>query len=241
MGANLARNIARRGVPIAVHNRTTAKTTEFMEEYGHEGTFTGCETTEDFVAALETPAADHRDGQGGRAGGRRDRGAHPAARRGRHHHRRRQLALPRHRAAHRGVRRERAPLHGRRRVRRRGGRAARAEHHARRRPGRLRRGRGDPHRDRRRRRRHAVLRARRPGRRRATTSRWCTTASSTPTSSSSPRRTTCSPTSPGSDAPAIGKIFEEWNTGDLESFLIEITAKVLAEDRRRRPAGRSST
>jgi 6-phosphogluconate dehydrogenase len=31
----------------------------------------------------------------------------------------------------------------------------------------------------------------------------------------------------GLDAPAIGKIFEEWNTGDLESFLIEITAEVL--------------
>ena len=55
MGANLARNIARRGTPTAVHNRTTAKTTEFMKEYGHEGPFTGCETTEDFVAALETP------------------------------------------------------------------------------------------------------------------------------------------------------------------------------------------
>ena len=55
MGANLARNIARRGTPTAVHNRTTAKTTEFMKEYGHEGPFIGCETTEDFVAALETP------------------------------------------------------------------------------------------------------------------------------------------------------------------------------------------
>jgi 6-phosphogluconate dehydrogenase len=31
----------------------------------------------------------------------------------------------------------------------------------------------------------------------------------------------------GLDAQAIGKIFEEWNSGDLESFLIEITAKVL--------------
>ena len=31
----------------------------------------------------------------------------------------------------------------------------------------------------------------------------------------------------GLDAPAISKIFEEWNTGDLESFLIEITAEVL--------------
>ena len=45
----------------------------------------------------------------------------------------------------------------------------------------------------------------------------------------------------GLDAPAIGKIFEEWNTGDLESFLIEITGEVLAEDRRAAPASRSST
>jgi 6-phosphogluconate dehydrogenase len=32
----------------------------------------------------------------------------------------------------------------------------------------------------------------------------------------------------GADAAEISKIFEEWNEGDLESFLIEITAKVLA-------------
>ena len=37
MGANLARNIARRGVPVAVHNRTTARTKEFMEAYGERG------------------------------------------------------------------------------------------------------------------------------------------------------------------------------------------------------------
>ena len=55
MGANLARNIARRGVPVAVHNRTTARTTEFMEQYGQEGAFTPSETLEDFVAALERP------------------------------------------------------------------------------------------------------------------------------------------------------------------------------------------
>ena len=44
----------------------------------------------------------------------------------------------------------------------------------------------------------------------------------------------------GLDAPAIGKIFEEWNSGDLESFLIEITAQGAGQDRRedRRPAGR---
>jgi 6-phosphogluconate dehydrogenase len=55
MGANLARNIARRGVPIAVHNRTAARTEEFIAEYGHEGDFTAAETLADFVAALEKP------------------------------------------------------------------------------------------------------------------------------------------------------------------------------------------
>ncbi|NMH90203.1 NADP-dependent phosphogluconate dehydrogenase [Pseudonocardia bannensis] len=55
MGANLARNIARRGVPVAVHNRTSARTKEFMEEYGDEGAFTAAENLADFVAALERP------------------------------------------------------------------------------------------------------------------------------------------------------------------------------------------
>src|SRR4051812_46958852 len=55
MGANLARNIARRGVPTAVHNRTTAKTEQFMADYGDEGPFTGTESLEDFVQALERP------------------------------------------------------------------------------------------------------------------------------------------------------------------------------------------
>src|SRR3954465_14257527 len=55
MGANLARNIARHGVPVAVHNRTTARTKEFMEAYASEGTFTAAESAADFVAALERP------------------------------------------------------------------------------------------------------------------------------------------------------------------------------------------
>ncbi len=55
MGANLARNIARRGVPIAVHNRTSARTREFIDAYGDEGAFTAAESLKDFVAALEKP------------------------------------------------------------------------------------------------------------------------------------------------------------------------------------------
>ena len=55
MGANLARNIARHGVPVAVHNRTTARTRAFIEEHGDEGAFTGTASVEDFVGALERP------------------------------------------------------------------------------------------------------------------------------------------------------------------------------------------
>ncbi len=55
MGANLARNMARRGFPVAVHNRTTAKTREFIEDFGDEGPFTGSESLQEFVDALETP------------------------------------------------------------------------------------------------------------------------------------------------------------------------------------------
>jgi 6-phosphogluconate dehydrogenase len=55
MGANLARNIASRGVPVAVHNRTGSKTTEFMNEFGGEGDFTGTQSLQEFVDALETP------------------------------------------------------------------------------------------------------------------------------------------------------------------------------------------
>src|SRR3954464_13837627 len=55
MGANLARNIARRGVPTAVHNRTASKTEQFMSDYGDEGPFTAGESLEEFVQALERP------------------------------------------------------------------------------------------------------------------------------------------------------------------------------------------
>jgi 6-phosphogluconate dehydrogenase len=55
MGANLARNIARRGVPVAVHNRTAARTGEFMERYADEGSFSAAESLQEFVAALERP------------------------------------------------------------------------------------------------------------------------------------------------------------------------------------------
>ncbi|MFD7981062.1 NADP-dependent phosphogluconate dehydrogenase [Streptomyces sp. NPDC059071] len=55
MGRNLARNFARHGYTVAVHNRTPARTRALVEEFGHEGTFVPAETPEEFVAALERP------------------------------------------------------------------------------------------------------------------------------------------------------------------------------------------
>ncbi len=57
MGRNLARNIARHGFAVAVHNRTTARMTSLLDDHGDEGDLVGCESLEDFVAAIETPRA----------------------------------------------------------------------------------------------------------------------------------------------------------------------------------------
>jgi 6-phosphogluconate dehydrogenase len=55
MGRNLARNFARHGHAVAVHNRTYSRTKELVEGFGSEGTFLPSETAEDFVASLERP------------------------------------------------------------------------------------------------------------------------------------------------------------------------------------------
>ncbi|MEU0489300.1 NADP-dependent phosphogluconate dehydrogenase [Nocardiopsis sp. NPDC006139] len=55
MGRNLARNFARNGYTVAVHNRTAARTRALVEEFGGEGDFVATETAEEFVAALERP------------------------------------------------------------------------------------------------------------------------------------------------------------------------------------------
>ncbi len=57
MGQNLVRNVAHKGFPIAVHNRTTEKTDKFMEEHSSEGAITGSKSVEEFVNALQTPRA----------------------------------------------------------------------------------------------------------------------------------------------------------------------------------------
>ncbi|MFJ4002365.1 NADP-dependent phosphogluconate dehydrogenase [Streptomyces sp. NPDC090023] len=55
MGRNLARNFARNGYTVAVHNRTASKTRELVEEFGSEGEFVPAETAKEFVEALERP------------------------------------------------------------------------------------------------------------------------------------------------------------------------------------------
>jgi 6-phosphogluconate dehydrogenase len=57
MGSNLARNMAHHGHTVAVHNRTTSKMTTFLEEHGEEGEFVGSESMEDFAASIKTPRA----------------------------------------------------------------------------------------------------------------------------------------------------------------------------------------
>ncbi|GAA1341527.1 NADP-dependent phosphogluconate dehydrogenase [Saccharothrix algeriensis] len=55
MGSNLARNLARHGFRVAVHNRTPARTRALIAEHGHEGDFVPAETLDALVASLETP------------------------------------------------------------------------------------------------------------------------------------------------------------------------------------------
>lgn len=55
MGRNLARNFARNGFAVALHNRTASKTHALVEEFGEEGVFVPADSAEEFVAALERP------------------------------------------------------------------------------------------------------------------------------------------------------------------------------------------
>jgi 6-phosphogluconate dehydrogenase len=57
MGANLARNAARKGFRVAVHNRTNEKTDRLIAEHGKEGSFIPSHSIQDFVASLAKPRA----------------------------------------------------------------------------------------------------------------------------------------------------------------------------------------
>jgi len=55
MGQNLALNVESKGFSVAVYNRTTARTQEFMAGPAKGKSFVGAESLEDFVAALSRP------------------------------------------------------------------------------------------------------------------------------------------------------------------------------------------
>ncbi len=55
MGANLARNIAHHGIPVAVHNRTTSRMQTFIDEHGAEGPLSGYESVQEWVGSLARP------------------------------------------------------------------------------------------------------------------------------------------------------------------------------------------
>jgi 6-phosphogluconate dehydrogenase len=55
MGSNLARNFARRGYTVALHNRTQARTDALVAEHGDEGHLVPSSSTQDFVEALQPP------------------------------------------------------------------------------------------------------------------------------------------------------------------------------------------
>ena len=147
-------------------------------------------------------------------------------------HRRRQLALPRHPAARRGDERARPALPRRRRLRRRGGRAARAEHHARRR-------RARPTRDV----EHifTTIAAQVDG------TPCCTYVGADGAGhyvkmvhngieyadmQLIAEAYDLLRHGVGLEVPEIAQVFDEWNEGDLDSFLIEITAHRARQDRR---------
>src|SRR6476660_3941548 len=57
MGRNLARNLARHGHTVALHNRTNARTESLVAQHGDEGRFVPSTSMAEFVASLEKPRA----------------------------------------------------------------------------------------------------------------------------------------------------------------------------------------
>ncbi|EXF25012.1 6-phosphogluconate dehydrogenase [Nesterenkonia sp. AN1] len=55
MGANLARNLARNGYTVALHNRSVARTDALLAAHGGDGDFVRTETLAELVESLERP------------------------------------------------------------------------------------------------------------------------------------------------------------------------------------------
>ena len=57
MGRNLARNLARHGHVVSLHNRSAERMHSLVNDHADDGTFIGSESMADFVASLEQPRA----------------------------------------------------------------------------------------------------------------------------------------------------------------------------------------
>ncbi|HEV2140027.1 MAG TPA: NADP-dependent phosphogluconate dehydrogenase [Candidatus Dormibacteraeota bacterium] len=57
IGGGLARNFASRGIHVAVYNRTLRRTEEFIAEHGKDGNFSVATSLEDFARLLQPPRA----------------------------------------------------------------------------------------------------------------------------------------------------------------------------------------
>ncbi len=55
MGANLARNLARHGHQVVVHNRHSGRTDQLLDDHGDEGEFVRADSLPDLVQALSRP------------------------------------------------------------------------------------------------------------------------------------------------------------------------------------------
>ncbi|UJW34558.1 NADP-dependent phosphogluconate dehydrogenase [Saccharothrix sp. AJ9571] len=55
MGRNLARNLARHGHTVALHNRSEQRTRDLVEQFGSEGEFVPAYSAQEFVDSLERP------------------------------------------------------------------------------------------------------------------------------------------------------------------------------------------
>ncbi|WP_020669606.1 NADP-dependent phosphogluconate dehydrogenase [Amycolatopsis nigrescens] len=55
MGRNLARNLARHGHTVALHNRSEQRTRDLVEQFGGEGEFIPAYSAQEFVDSLERP------------------------------------------------------------------------------------------------------------------------------------------------------------------------------------------
>ncbi|QTI67344.1 NADP-dependent phosphogluconate dehydrogenase [Gordonia polyisoprenivorans] len=55
MGSNIARNFAHHGYTVALHNRSIAKTDALIRDHGSEGAFIRTESIAEFIDALEKP------------------------------------------------------------------------------------------------------------------------------------------------------------------------------------------